>query len=312
MAMAATVCLRAMVIFVIAALCACSGPGARSYSPASGSVVAKRDVAKALLYVTNVTTLNVYDLATGKLEQIISGFDGLQGLCSDVHGNVYAIDVYQQTVSVYAHGGRYPIRYLSDAGYDPQDCSVDPVTGNLAVTNYSGTGSNSVPGTVAIYAKAQGKPKFYRDRNIANYYYCTYDSKGNLYVDGYLRNSGGFGFAELPAKQHLFTDIALDVYFLTVGDVKWDGQHVAVADGKNTIDRFAISGHSGKRVGETLLVGADGLYQFWLHDGTIYTSGIFYKGGQPAVGYYRYPAGGKPYKTIIGLTPAAAAVSIVK
>ena len=81
----------------------------------------------------------------------------------------------------YAHGGTVAIATLSRPGEYPEGCSVDPVTGNLAVTNfYSSAGG----GSVSIYAGARGSPQLYSDPAIVNYRFCGYDARGNLFVDG--------------------------------------------------------------------------------------------------------------------------------
>ena len=48
-----------------------------------------------------------------------------------------------------------PIATLSDPGYYPEACSIDPTTGNLAVTNNSV--ENGDTGVVAIYVDANGE-----------------------------------------------------------------------------------------------------------------------------------------------------------
>ena len=64
------------------------------------------------------------------------------GECVDKAGDVFVADFGGNTgtpaILEYAHGGTKPIATLSDPGYYPESCSIDPTTGNLAVTNDGG------------------------------------------------------------------------------------------------------------------------------------------------------------------------------
>ena len=53
-------------------------------------------------------------------------------ICSDKNGNILVPDVYE--IVEYAHGGTQPVATLNDIYYYSLACSVDPTTGNLAVT----------------------------------------------------------------------------------------------------------------------------------------------------------------------------------
>src|SRR5580704_9380706 len=89
----------------------------------------------ALLYISSPSNGNVYFLTypKGKLVGTLTGFQEPFGLCSDTAGNVFIPDSEAGDVVEYAHGGTSPIVTLNDVGYLPADCSVDPLTGNLAV-----------------------------------------------------------------------------------------------------------------------------------------------------------------------------------
>ena len=80
----------------------------------------------------------------------------------------------------YKHGGKKRIQTLTMSRYVAVDCSVDPTTGNLAVTwNRSASSENYI----AIYKDASGSPTLY-GLNDDFVFYCGYDNKGNLFVDG--------------------------------------------------------------------------------------------------------------------------------
>lgn len=100
----------------------------------------------------------------------------------------------------------------------PLDCSIDPTSGNLAVTFLSGP--HFTKGAVAVYARAQGSPQIYKDPNIYSYYFCDYDSKGNLFVDG---QNGYLRLAELPAGSSKLVDISLNKTLYEPSSVLWNG-----------------------------------------------------------------------------------------
>lgn len=108
------------------------------------------------------------------------GVNASRGLCSDTNGNIF-IPRYEG-VDEYAHGGKHPIATLDDPNYDAVDCSVDPATGNLAVTNES---RQTNPGNVVVYEYASGSPTAYTDPQIYYYLSCGYDNRGNLFVVGF-------------------------------------------------------------------------------------------------------------------------------
>ena len=123
-----------------------------------------------LLYVSNSTTnhVYVYTYPQGKPVGTLTGFDQPAGLCVDNAGDVFVTNLFASTVVEYAHGGATPIATLQDPGYAPHGCSIDPITGNLAVTNYcSLQGSRySGEGGIAIYQDARGTPKIYRNLRL--------------------------------------------------------------------------------------------------------------------------------------------------
>jgi hypothetical protein len=269
-----------------------------------------------LLYVSDQGTnaVYVYSYPQGTLQQTLTGFKEPAGECSDTGGDVFISNAFAHNVLEYAHGGTSPVRTLNDSGEFPSGCSVDPVTGNLAVTNYcSGSSTKCTgPGSVFIYLGAKGTPKKYTDAAISNFDFCGYDNKGNLFIDGTLNNV--FAFAELRAGRSSITSVTLNQSIGKPGNVQWDGSHIAVGDDTtgttSTIYQFAISGRSGTKVGTTSLNGATGLGQYWIQGAKVIgpNSGGSRKG---TVGFWNYPAGGSPTKTITGLgRPLGATVSV--
>jgi hypothetical protein len=259
-----------------------------------------------LLYVSDVGTndVYVYSYSQGKLVGTLKGFSRPSGLCVDAAGNVFITELDAFDIVEYAHGGTSPLATLSDPGEDPGDCSVDPTTGDLAVTNVS-TPSSS-PGDVAIYKNAQGRPKTYKEPEISYYQFCGYDNRGNLFVDG--AKTGAFHLAELPNGKTSFRNITLDKSFSYAGAVQWDGKHVAVGDYEsNVIYRFRISGSRGTSVGSTPLHHSSFAIGFWIEGSTV----VGPNDDSANVMFWKYPGGYSPIKTISGLrNPWGSTVSL--
>lgn len=267
-----------------------------------------------LLYISDEGTndVYVYSYPAGTLKGTLTGFDEPYGMCTDKAGNVFVTNTEKSEILEYKRGAKKPIATLSDTGYYPVDCSVDPTTGNLAVTNFQALGSK--PGDVAIYAGATGTPTTYSDSSIPLYEFCSYDDKGNLFIDGY-NSTGGFAFAELPAGSSGFTNISINATIYQPGGVQWDGKYVAVGDQyygngpASAIYRVRVSGSSGTVVGTTLLKqGTDEVQvvQFWKRGTKVIGGNV----DAQSADIWKYPAGGNAGKIITGLKiPYGATVS---
>ena len=93
---------------------------------------------------------------------MITGLSGPDGICSDKKGDIWVANNLAADVVEYKHGGTSPKATLSDPNVYPVGCSVDPMTGNLAVTNIFTTSGGQ--GSVAVYAGAAGRPRCTRTR----------------------------------------------------------------------------------------------------------------------------------------------------
>ncbi len=250
-----------------------------------------------LMYISDLGTddVYVYSYPGGILKGTLTGFNRPWGLCVDEAGAVFITDNTTFRILEYAHGGTKPLAILKDPGEDPGGCSVDPTTGDLAVANISTPSTN--PGDVAIYKKARGAGRAYKDRAISFYEYCGYDNRGNLYVDG--MKGGAFAFAELPKGKHSFVNIGLNENISFGGSVQWDGQYVAIRDYEaNVIYQFSISGTAGTETGSTPLDDSSFAVQFWIQGSNV----VAPNADSANVMFWNYPAGGAPTKTITGLT----------
>lgn len=215
-------------------------------------------------------------------------------VCSDKNG-----DVFFPTNEVsgggeileYAHGAigyAQPIQILPNSGGDAFGCSVDPVTGNLAVANINVDGYR---GDIVIFQNAQGNPTTYYDSESYGFQWCGYDDAGNLFVQGDV-------FAELPKGTSTFVNFANSFGH---GEPQWDGNHIAIASNHaHSLARISVSGSSVRVVGRTHLTNALGYHSggsFWIQGNTVITAMV--RGGDN-IGFYGYPKGGKP-TTIVRL-----------
>lgn len=209
-----------------------------------------------------------------------------QGMCADKNGDVFieASYYYGTTMLEYAHGGTSAIASLDVEGNQDytNDCAVDPKSGDLATANRD---------NIEVFKKAKGKPVTYSDSAMSGYTSCTYDTGGNLFVEGSL-NGGGAGLAELPSGSSTFTNITLNEKFSPAGKVQWVG-NVLVVQSYSTLYRIKVSGSTGTVVGKTRLVGrvTNGEFAAVL-DGNVFAPD--WKRALENVGLWNYPRGGKP------------------
>jgi hypothetical protein len=263
-----------------------------------------------LLYVTNYSYTSVYSYPTLKLVGVLKDFKSTVGDCVDAKGDVFITNHlyshHSTRIAEYAHGGTKPIAELAnDDRIGPVGCSIDPVTGDLAV---SGGGSSRGVG-VNIFKRARGKPLFVKVAGMVFDQFCGYDDRGNLFVAGQKDWSGDPALAELSKGSQKFVDINLDATIDSSGGVQWDGKHLAIGayvpNGSTytpVIFRFSISGSQGTRVGTTTL-GAPAYItslQFFILNDTVIQPNWYYVDyiEKKNVLFYKYPQGGSPIATL--------------
>jgi hypothetical protein len=272
-----------------------------------------------LLYVSDtsygVGVVYVYSYPGGKLKGELSGVSPADGLCSDAKGNVFV--PAGTSIAEYPHGGTQPIAVLSDPYGGADYCAVDRTTGNLAVSP-----------TVVVYAHAKGKGKAYPGGNEYGNRSCTYDDKGDLFVNGisYVGSlspvdrsrrirpaDAPMGVVELRKGRTRFSTIGFPV-LLDFASIQWDGKYIAVgAVGPTDIGRFRIDRSEARIVAPWAgLELAGAIDQFWIQDKTVIVPSYQIPGEwHTAVYLYNYPTGGMPTKTIEGLNhPAGVTVSL--
>jgi len=314
-------CLSALALITGLAACSAQQPGSGGLVPAGASPaqtarsgdrrswMAPDAKNKDLLYVAdqNTNDVDVFSYPALKREGTLSGFDAPSGECVDNRGDVFIANDEASDIIEYAHGGTSPIATLSDPGYYPVDCSIDPTTGNLAVANIISTSFGQ--GNIAIYTDAKGAPSaYYSDANVYSMYSCTYDDAGNLFVDGENDGSSSFEFAELPSGAKTFTNVTLNQAIGVAGGVQWDGKYVAVGDQYADIYQFSIQGTKGTKVGTTPLNGAGRNLEFWIQGSKVIVP--YENSSVGGVGIWHYPAGGASKKVVKGFEyPDGATVS---
>lgn len=185
-----------------------------------------------------------------------------------------------------------------DAPYDPYDCSVDPLTGNLAVANAAGGSSGA--GNIAVYAHASGEPTYYTDSSLFVFQSCVYDASGNLLVtNGNLKREYA-SFAWLPKGGSKLLDINVpgprsSYNWQQVQGLQWDGKYFVIDD-YDELFRVALLKGQAYYVGVTYLdIERPALY--WIYNNSkdqqgTQIVGASDNGAYSGVAYFKYPAGG--------------------
>jgi hypothetical protein len=274
-----------------------TGRGLEHGSPFANSWVAPEAKTEDLLYVGgNNDYLSLYSYPRGKLVGVINNpnFSLLSGECVDGKGNVYVTSLANGKVFEYPHGSKKLIQTINmSSGDAPVDCSVDPTSGDLAITSL-GTGTR---GNVSIFKPGHKSPMVYVDRSIYYYFFCSYDAESNLYIDGQAKSPETFELAVLPRGSAKFTNISLNQSIGWPGSVLWDGKHLAVGDQTAPdVYEFNLSGSTGTLENTTPINGIRYDNAFWIQGKRILvTNG---GGTYQSIDFFAYPAGGNATKSI--------------
>ena len=288
----------------VALLAGCNGTAA-SVAPEAlpASWMSPGAASQALLYVTNsgLSSVDVYAWPALTRAGTLSGFQIPYAECVDGAGNVYIVDYGARQVDEYRHGGSKAFKTYADEEGNPIACSVDKMTGNLAVSNL--TAGASKPGNVLVFPQGTGKPTKYTAPGFRFYWFVGYDDRSNLFVDGEAPSV--VALAELPKGGATFEAIAMNQSIAFPGDVQWDGKYLAVGDQRaDRIYQFAISGKTATEKSSSSLGGASDVFQFWITGGTTrHPQGTEVVGasyGSDKVELWKYPAGGSPLARLAG------------
>ncbi len=290
---------------------ALAGCGASQVEPGQAdgrSWIAPQAKSQNLLYLSDVSTdeVDIYSYPQAVEVGKLTTLGQPRSECADSAGNVWIADVQAYQISEFPHGATKPIVAFSTFGA-PRGCSVDPKTGNLAV-------SGGLNGT-AVTVWHEGPHHIWRDGrhyldpSIADAHFCGYDASGNLFVDGLSKKNGGtFVLAELPYRGTALVNVAVSQSIAAPGQVQWDGSDLAIGDtgiSPSVIYQFSVSGSTATEVGSTTLTGTTSVRQFWISGGDVV--GPDY---DAQVGFWSYPGGGSATKTITSAHGYGAAVSL--
>ena len=306
-------------LLAAALLCGCGAEGPAtnptvvSFDGAAVGWMAPSAQRQDLLYVSlvdpNEHEVLVYSYRSRILLGTLTGFDYPQALCVDAAQDLYVTDNGRHQISEFFHGGSKRIKVLVDPAGAPLGCAVDPISGDLAVANFTSKGSDG--GNLVIYRHAKGIPKVYVSDAIYYYWFPAYDDAGDLFVDG-LNQGSAVALAELAAGAHKFHTLTLNQEIEYPGGVYWDGRYLAVGDQRaEAVYEFAISNFTATLEKTTNVSAADDLFQFWISPDDRVLIGAAYgdgHGNDSGVYYWKYPRAGSPRHTILGVPYASGLV----
>lgn len=284
-----------------------ANPMARPARP-SGHVEIKAK-GEDLLYATTDRGVWVFSYPSGTQLGSLTGFPGEPaGVCTDGSGNVFVTtegsvgNPSQSYVYEYAHGGTEPIATFMDMGI-ARGCAADAATQDLAVAN--APGSSQQVGNIAVYSNGSQSPTLYSDPNFPQFFYCTYDNAGNLFVDGIDQSQI---IDELARGASALSEIRLD-RAINPGSIQWVKNKLVIAmivgdtHAENYIYQVSVNGSVGS-VGSPILLSsasdkaATGGIQYWVQQKKI-IGPAHAAGGNGALQFWKFPKGGLPIKVIL-------------
>ncbi|MBV9700920.1 MAG: hypothetical protein JO078_12490 [Candidatus Eremiobacteraeota bacterium] len=317
-------------LFFVALLAGCSGGSQSSTLAPSGltgtgerSWMAPQAKSNHLIYVSNgnmgsgTGTVNVYSWRLRTQVGTLSGFRIPRGICVDKAQNVWVTDYSAMQIVEYAHGGTTPLQTLVFPFGGPTACSVDTVTGDIAIVSQGG---GTAPAGVFVYTSPSSTPTQYTNSSFSSYVGAAYDNLGNLFVDGVGTGSSTFALAEVPSGGTTLASVSVGQSITYPSSLQWDGKYLAICDRGNSpsvVYEFSISGSAATLQGTTSLGNSSNVQQFWVPK---FTSGKTNPQGTRIVAadynnndvpVWSYPAGGTPLRTITTgiMAPLGIAVS---
>ena len=239
--------------------------------------------AKSLLFESDVgyDSVEMFALPDLNLRGVLTGFGYPQGLCSDAGGNVWVADTGGIAMDEFSHTGKLLQHFTVRLGY-PVACAVNPVNGDLAVSNIQGT---SDVGMVLIYTHPPGYSNVLSCAPLYSYYFVGYDPHGNLFLDG-RDTSNDFHLCrgkDTEAKMSPMSITSGTIYF--PGMVQWyaPGNYLAVGDQDCGRQKYSCVYHVAVSRKKGTIVG--GTTPFNYSGGPVcdLVQGIISPGRQPAV-----------------------------
>lgn len=293
-------CIESIITIVVAAVlisgCSSSEPSVTANSAReaisnthamakSQGVPARHD----LVYVGTGTTVDAYTFPNIGKSPVSSINISASALCADPKGYLWAAVENPPEILKYRHGRTKQVKKIVKGLQEPIGCSVDPQSGDLAVVNGA---TSSKPTLLAIYHNGKGAPSLYYDSKFADFDYCSYDSSGNLVIQGIESGSKGFTlYTELAEGSKTLQDVNLIVSEPPRG-IQWDGSNFAVSYlDSNMIYRYAIANGQATLTGQTQLAvkGDIGVQQFGIQGA--YVAAVTGQSPANLLAAYPYPDG---------------------
>jgi hypothetical protein len=305
--------LCAAVALALTAACSGSTAGAASVAPPSNSTVvyptariSPQTARDNLVYAADGESdaLFIFDYKPNALKFVTYVPLGSTPIaeCVDTAQDVWVV-TNTELLLEFAHGGTTPIATIGTPGITPGSCSVDPTTGNLAVSV-----EEAGKPAVLVYKNGKGRPQEY----LAGSHLlsaCTYDGHGNLYIDFKVYGTD-VSFGILPKGGSSLQFVTSNQMFDSPGFMQWDGKYLDVADeDTDTLYRFNVN-LSGASVVDSLVfdqtqrIGGFFIYRKRIVVPSSYSEHM--AGGLLSI--YHYPQGGKRIQTVRNMSLAAAAV----
>jgi len=225
---------------------------------------------------------------------ITSGLLNPQGMCVDSNNNAYVANTGDHNVLEFASGATTPSNTYPSTGF-AVGCSVDPTTGNVAISNIFEP--STYEGSVTICSSPSSCSTSIEPGGLFECYFAGYAPNGDLYVDG--EGSFGFGLAYLPAGSSSWQ--AGSVTGATInfpGGVMYDGSYMTVTDqsgssGNTTVYRCNASGATlDCSVGSANLGGSEDVVQPFVKRGAKGVVGA--DALEIQANTWAYPGGGNP------------------
>jgi NHL repeat len=272
--------------------------------PNTGASFMSPEVAKAKqnLYISDYFAKAVYVYAWPKPEKRIgqlTGFKNPEGLCADAAGNIFVTDAGDGRIVEFKAGSTKPTRTLTDPNGDPGGCSVDPKTGDLAVSNLDGAGSNN--GGIVVYTKAKGTPQMYGNASLVRVFCVGYDNQGTLWIGGQnARTDPSFVYASMSPAGTFKVATLTGADIVNPDQVQWDGKQMAVGGSTAGSGNSAVFQTKAFNVSGTTTFASpkpNEFAQYWIDGGKTLIAPDAYN---QDVEIYKYPEGGNPTQTITG------------
>ena len=191
---------------------------------------------KKLLYISDQSTdrVYVYNYATKRLLGRLHGFYQPAGQCVDTKGDVWITDSAGEAVVEYAHGAVRRTNRIRTIGL-ANSCSIDPTSGNLAVSNSQTPQGKS---NIEVFDLA-GAHKTYSSSACQNIVQVGYDSSGNLYVSASSEAFTSY-VCEVPHGGKALRRVPIDQTIQVPSGVMWDGKYITFTDEFYAFDYSAI------------------------------------------------------------------------